>query len=301
MAALNSNFDSLMKKLNPTLAEESDASSRYNRAKKAVENNPDLKKSLDVFFKQQGSYDHETATRGINDIDIVAVCNRLATGGGGKSWSRDDMFSAIAAPLINEFGADNVKYNKNSMCIKVLGTPKIEILPVAKMSHKNTWQHEPFRLYRPENARWEEGFATKHREKMSDKNRNNGNYIPMVKILKHLRDHHGIDQKDAVSFHLECLLYDISTRLFTGSLASCVADVLSQIGSKTSDIWYTDKLYTPCKDRNIFTDSEWSKHAWTTFHKNCKEWGYLATDAYEEEDAEKSLEKWRELFGYENF
>jgi hypothetical protein len=77
----------------------------------------------------------------------------------------------------------------------------------------------------------------------------------MIKVLKHLRSHW---RNDAVSFHLECLLYSLSPVIFIGGPADYITNVLTAIASTPADTWYREPLMTPCGDRDIFTPEEWT-------------------------------------------
>ena len=190
--ALSRNFSSFFGNLNPGASFEQVASSQYNTIKGLIESPQGLARELAPSCFLQGSYRHDTAIYTINDIDIVVLCQLWQPGsGGGRSYGRDEIFQVIAAPLMNDQRyRGKVYYRSSSMCIKIDLGIKVEILPVVYKAGNNNPALEPFRLYRPSSAAWEDGYARLHRAFLSVKNaqdRTGGNFIPMIKVLKHLR------------------------------------------------------------------------------------------------------------------
>ena len=209
------------------------------------------------------------------------------------------IFNTIAAPLLNDGRyRDKVKYHNGSMCIKVDLGIKIEILPVVYKTGNSDPAVEPFRLYRPEKQQWEDGYARYHQGWLTLKNQSSsGNFIPSIKVLKHLRSLLGLQ---AVSFHIECLLFSLPDYIFFGSPAY-VTNVLSAIASIPSATWYGMPIKTPCGEREIFTVSEWDHASWGNFHKNVVTWSTIALLANQETNRNKAIEYWQLLLGSDFF
>lgn len=172
---LTSNFNYFFGKLNPSSTFEKKASEHYSSVKALIEDRSSRAGGLSPVCFLQGSYRHETATYTINDVDIVALCSYLwdpvPSGPRGRYYSRDEIFDIIAAPLRNDWRYKHkVRYNSQSMCIKVDIDPRIEILPVVHKYPNLDCSNEPFRLYRPENYRWEDGYARDYKGWLSWKN-----------------------------------------------------------------------------------------------------------------------------------
>jgi hypothetical protein len=111
---------------------------------------------------------------------------------------------------------------------------KVEILPVVFKKGITDPNSEPFVLYLPEKQTWEDGFARNHQQWLSIKNaseRTGGNFIPPIKVLKHIRSLFGLN---AVSFHIEYLLYFIADAIFVGGPADYVASVLRKMLAATA-------------------------------------------------------------------
>lgn len=253
----------------------------------------------------QGSYRNETATYTINDVDIVVLCELWYPGTGsvgGESWSRDRIFDVVAAPLLSDWRyRDKVRYDAQSMCIKLDIEPRAEILPVVYQAGNYDSSKEPFVLYRPENRRWEDGYARYHKAFLSHKNRATAtanNFVPAIKVFKHLRTRYSIP---AVSFHLECLLYSLPDNLFLGGPADYIPNVLTEIVANPASSWYGRYLWTPCGDRDIFTAAEWGRADWEAFHRAAEEWSLWANIARYATDESVAIDYWRRLLGSDFF
>jgi Second Messenger Oligonucleotide or Dinucleotide Synthetase domain len=246
---LPDHFASFFRKLNPSLSFEATASSQYNSIKGLLEDSNGAAAILEPSCFLQGSYRQQTAIHSINDIDIVALCKLSFPGSGsGRSFGRDEIFHTIAAPLIGDNRyASKVRYGPNSMCIKIDLSIKVEILPVVYLAGNSDSSNEPFKLFRPSTHSWEDGFARYHQAYLSLKNkteRTGGNFIPAIKVFKHMRTIIGLP---AVSFHLECLLYSIPDYFFLGSPSDYIPALLEKIVATDSASWYKQVLKTPCR------------------------------------------------------
>jgi len=303
---LSANFNSFFGRLNPGTSFEVTASSQYNTIKDLIEDRRGLAAEPSPICFLQGSYRQQTtAIYSINDVDIVALCNLNypgVQGGYGRTYGRDEIFRIIAAPLLADGRyRDKVRFGPQSMCIKVDLGIKVEILPVVFKTGTTDPDKEPFVLYRPETGRWEDGFARFHQQWLTWKNRQDatdGNFIPTIKVLKHIRS---LFNHQAVSFHLECLLYSIPDVIFRGSPADYLQSVLSYIGAKSPADWYHSRCMTPCGDRDIFTSSEWGAQQWWSFHEllsKCADVAKLATTTSSQSDA---IGAWQAILGKDYF
>lgn len=303
-APLSKHFDTFFGRLNPGSSFEERAASEHKSIIHLIENTsgPAAKFSLTCFL--QGSYRRQTAIYTINDIDIVALCHLKPSFGltvwtNEQRWRRDELFETIAAPLrADRRYSDKVRYDSASMCIKVDLGIKVEILPVVFGSWFSDVESEPFLLYRPKTGRWENGYARLHQQHLTDKNaqaKTGGNFIPAIKVLKHIRSHHGLY---AVSFHLECLLHSLPDRLFRGNAATYTAAILHAIASESAETWYHWKgVKTPCRERSLFSTNEWSWESWKAFHDQVVIFDLLAQAACRAPDKALAIQIWQLLLG----
>ena len=306
MHALTDNFRAFLKRINPSPTYEESASRAYNHIKQILENDQGMKELAPYIFLQ-GSYKRDTAIYTINDVDIVVLCTNLyhpPSNGLGQSYSRDDIFSIVAqAIMANDLYKDKVRYTATSKCIKVMTSVRLDVLPVVCHKGHNNVKHEPVIMYHPDYAKWVKTYARYHQIRCSEKNAiTNGNFIPVIKILKHLRDNTQGLSDLAPSFYIECLLYDISNNRYGNPLALAIAQVLVDIATNyTPDFVYTKGLSSPCKDRQIFSSLEWTRKNYISFHKQVINWAKLAIKALKQEDKEQAITKWKRLLGAESF
>jgi hypothetical protein len=187
------------------------------------------------------------------------------------------------------------------MCIKVDLGIKIEILPVVYRQWRSGADDEPFLLYRPKAGCWENGYARRHQQHLSEKNaqaKTGGNFIPAIKVLKHLRSYHKLD---VVSFHLECLVYSLPNHLFRGSAATFIATILHMIAGKSAETWYRSAIMTPCGERSLFSDTEWNWERWKTFHDWVVFFDLLAQAACRAPGKAMAVQTWQLLLGQDFF
>lgn len=302
---LTNHFNYFFKRLNPSITFTQIASSEHANITSLIENKNGLASSLSPICFLQGSYKHATAIYSINDVDIIVLCRLLQYPGNefGVQWTRDQIFDTIAAPLKHDGRySGKVRYNKGSMCIKVKLGIKIEILPVVFKAVNTDPNIEPFSLYRPDKRQWEDGYARYHQGYLTAKNQpeyTNGNFIPAIKVLKHLRSKFN---QNAVSFHIECLLYSLPNNLFIGQPVEYIANMIRYISSTTTLKWWREReVRTPCGERRVFTDSEWNLKNWASFHKSLCLWAKIANAANQATNKERAITLWQLLLGKDFF
>jgi len=302
--ALTDNFNYFFKRLNPSPAFEKQAASEHATIRGLIVDPRGLASALSPTTFLQGSYKQETAIYTINDVDIVALCRLWypGPGGGGKGWSRDEIFETIAAPLLADGRyKGKVYYHSQSMCVKVDLGIKVEILPVVYKASNNDPEKEPFCLYRPEKGVWEDGYARYHQRWLSYKNSTQqtfGNFIPAIKVLKHLRSRIVLGDD---SFHIECLLYSLPNSVFAGGPADWIASVLRHIVSIPALTWVQQGIKTPCGERLLFTASEWNLETWSKFREAVKVWEQAATLASTAPDEQIAIKAWQLILGDDFF
>ena len=304
--SLSRHFQSFFGRLNPGSSFEQTASSQHNSIRGLIEDRIGPAAELWPVTFLQGSYRQQTAIYTINDVDIVVLCNLNYPGIpgaiGGRRYGRDEIFRIIAAPLLADGRyRDKVRFGPQSMCIKVDLGIKVEILPVVYKTGTTEQDKEPFVLFRPEKGRWEDGFARYHQAWLSIKNaadRTQGNFIPAIKVFKHIRSRFGLP---AVSFHIECLLYFLADATFLGGPADYLTSVFRVIAAYKPDVWYQTRCMTPCADRDIFTGTEWRAESWWKFHEMISTCSSLAEVAVATPAESRAIELWQTILGSDFF
>lgn len=297
---LSEHFKYFFSRLNPSPSFDAQASSQYNTVKGLIENPSGLASALSPQCFLQGSYRQATAIHAINDVDIVVQCRLwqpgASTGFSVVTWSRDDIFRTIAAPLLADGRySTKVRYGPQSMCVKVDLGIKIEILPVVYKQGIDNPAQEPFRLYRPAAGEWQDGYARYHQQWLTWKNgaeKTAGNFIPAIKVVKHLRSTFGID---AVSFHIECVLFRLPDEVFRGAPADYIPAVLSSLTAASAEVIHIGGCTTPCGDRDVLSPGEWTLTKWQAFHEIAGKWARAATLASRSGDRNSAISMWRTL------
>ena len=294
---LKQHFDYFFGCINPSKAWVDKAASIYSGVTRVLEGAGGRTAVLRPNLFLQGSYRRDTAIYTINDIDIVALCALWFPGEGtGNGWSRDEIFSALAAPFqANQLYSDKVRYGPTSLCIKLDLGIDVEILPAVFKRGTHDPTVEPFCIYRPEEQKWVHAFAREHHSKLSAKNKaTEGNLIPAIKTMKHIRSFHGLN---TVSFHLESFLYAQSSRCFVGSPADVFADLLAVIATLPAEQWWQSGITTPCGDRLLFSPSEWSLLSWTHFYRLVLQLAPIAGEAVRTADRATAVRLWQRVLG----
>ncbi len=113
-------------------------------------------------------------------------------------------------------------------------------------------------------------------------------------MLKHIRSLFAID---AVSFHIECLLYSLPDQVFIGEPADYITKVLFAIAAKSADDWYQSRCMTPCGDRDIFMANEWRAADWLKFHEHLTKCATVAYRAANATAYNEAVNAWQAVLG----
>ena len=300
--ALSQNFDYFFRRLNPGVSFIERAASQHGTITSLIENPSGLASELSPQCFLQGSYKQNTAIYTINDIDIVALCSLWfpSSGGPGKHWSRDEIFATISASLLQDGRyKDKIRYTAESMCIKVDLGIKVEILPAVYKAGIFEHTYEPIYLYRPEERAWVEGYPRSHQRLLSQKNsRSYDNFVPAIKIIKHLNAKYRLD---ITSFYIECLLFSIPDSLFRGQAADYIPTLLNHIRSLSASYWYSNSLQTPLGDRHVHTSPEWKYESWKNFYDHCDFWNDISRMANGSRNRDDAVRAWQRLLGADYF
>jgi hypothetical protein len=148
-------------------------------------------------------------------------------------------------------------------------------------------------------SRWEDGYARDHQSWLTWKNKQTcGNFIPTIKVLKHLRSHWDLDP---ASFHIECLLFNLPDALYAGGPADYIHAVLAHLAGTTADAWYRQSVPTPCGERDILVASEWGLVSWRRFHEMMGTWANCSRLASVAQHKSHAVGAWQLLLGKDYF
>ncbi len=301
---LTDSFAAFFKRINPSRTYERTAASAHSQITALIEEKDGPAGNLRIQCFLQGSYKRDTAIHTINDVDIVALCSLSHTPMANQN-TRDQIFKMVTEAIAtNKTYRDKLQYRKRSVCIKVmLEGIKIEVLPTLRLKGK-PYEYEPFYMFKPNedealDGYWQRTFARQHQHLCAQKNSTaNGLFIPIIKVLKHLRfiDSY-LNEQDAVSFHVECLLYALKNSVFTGSSCECIESVLKALAGFTPDKADISGVKSPCGDKEIFCSDEWSVVSYSRFHDSVSRWYKIAARANQQRDRDEAINEWKQLLG----
>ncbi len=299
---LTQQFQAFFNNINPSATYEKIASSEHKNVIKFLEDPDGPAAELSPRCFLQGSYKQDTAIHTINDIDIVALCGELSQPGSGigRSWLRDEIFDTLATALYIENRYRNkIQYHRKSMCIKVELDIKVEILPAVKKAGTFSIDIEPFRIHDPDIVQWIDAYACEHQKLITQKNKSTNNqFKPLIKVFKHLRDTFpGSNVKDAISFHIECLLYGIPNSLFTNSIPDIIEKVLTCIANFSPSQALNSNISSPCGDKRLFSANEWNITSYRQFNALVTQWATLARIANSKYNLNEAITFWKRLLG----
>ncbi|HUT75505.1 MAG TPA: hypothetical protein VM221_11820 [Armatimonadota bacterium] len=301
---LTDNFDAFFRRLNPSPTYVRRALSAQSTIRSLIEDVDGPAGDLRVRCFIQGSYRRHTAIHTINDVDIVALCS-VSYKTTANRETRDQIFVMVADSIAADSRyTDKIRYDEQSMCVKVeLASVKVEVLPALRKPGAR-FEHEPFWVFDPEAAgadggEWTQTYAREHQRLLSEKNdQTDGSFIPMVKVLKHLRATRLEDgMSNAASFHLECLLYALRGSVYAGSTGECIEQVLRAIAGFDAEKAGSSGLRTPCGEKLVFSGNEWTRSAYRRFHEAGKQWHEVAAEANAAGDEESAIKAWKCLLG----
>ncbi len=301
---LTDNFVAFFKRINPSETYERTAASAHSQVSALIEDKDGPAGDLRIQCFLQGSYKRDTAIHTINDVDIVALCSMSHTPVANQN-TRDQIFKMVTEAIAtNRTYRDKLQCRKRSVCIKViLEGIKIEVLPALRVKGR-PYEYEPFYMFKPNedealDGYWQRTFARQHQHLCTQKNSaTNGLFIPIVKVLKHLRfmDPY-LNERDAASFHIECLLYALRHSIFTGSPCECIESVLKALAGFTADKADISGAKSPCGDRELFCSEEWSVASYSRFHDSVCRWHKIAARANQQRDRAEAIDEWKQLLG----
>jgi hypothetical protein len=305
---LTQNFQAFFKVINPSPSYVRIAATAHASVTHLIEDARGPAADLRINCFLQGSYRRDTAIYTINDVDVVALCS-LAYSPTANQNTRNQIFKIIADAIAVDGKYENkIVYRECSVCIKVLLEGiKIEILPVLREKGQ-PYEHEPFFMFRASpdgnnSSGWRKAFAREHQRLCTQKNDAvAGLFIPMVKALKHMRSRDSqLSDGDAISFHIECLLFAIKDSVYQGSTAACIESVLHSLAGFDSIKAANSAMRSPCQDKGLFSGEEWRIASYSRFHRAVGRWCQIAHRANLEEDREKAIDLWKELLGRDYF
>ena len=92
-----------------------------------------------------------------------------------------------------------------------------------------------------------------------------------------------------------------SSDLFSGGPADYINGILNYLAANSASAWYQKQVMTPCRERNIFTASEWGAESWANFHEHIRQWVQASQAAVMASIQSKAIQAWQLLLGDDFF
>ena len=242
-----------------------------------------------------GSYARDTALRPRvtngkmrrPDVDIIVVTN----------YSHADVPSDVIAMLrraVKQLGYEEIESNRRSICV-TLGSVEMDVVPVIA----NPWQLGGWLIADKSEERWLETNPMGHNEWARAVNtRSNGNFKPLVKLLKWWRRENLPHLKRPKGFIIEAIVAELMDYR-ENSYEELFSKLLERIAAEYQ--WLAASGQVPyladpsVEGNNVF--SRVKPEEFKRFYDLAAEHAKLVRRAQREPDPDKSLALWQQVFG----
>ncbi len=88
---------------------------------------------------------------------------------------------------------------------------------------------------------------------------------------------------------------------FAGGPADYIPAVLRYITGYDAAVWRNAEVRTPCQERLLFSETEWTELGWILFHLRASSWATFAETAAAQMDIDNAIDAWKVLLGDDLF
>ena len=273
------------------------SNSLVTRAVSLHENVRQVLGEADYLTFLQGSYKNDTALAEMNDVDVVVVSRQIKH----TSWFRDYDWSKIFKEIEKRLDADQRykgKWKRNDKCITLSTNVNIDIVPAIFVEAP---EKDPIRIFSFSAKQEKSNWPRMHYQNAVEKNgRTNGSFKPNVRLFKRWSKCHFRATKVAPSYFIECLLYGLPDKLFTGDLAVDFISLGREI-CKRHDGGMFDTIPRIVGDGDLLNSTEWSNDKFRQFRGQLESSLHHAERAIKEPDLTDAKAAWRYAFaGYDS-
>lgn len=243
----------------------------------------------------QGSYAHKTIIKPVKashefDADILLYLEEYT------DWEAEDYVQELYQCFRdNSTYRDKVSRKTRCVTIQYANDFHIDVVPFLERHGEKyvTNRHENnFELTNPE----------KYTEWLDERNRiTKHHFVKVIRLLKYIRDYKqtfaiksiilntllGEQVNDAALLEDENCYSDVPTTLYT---------IMKKLKSYVKDHEYMPTIADPGETGENLGD-RWHQDGWAVFRTKMIYYSDKITEAYDETDKEKSLNKWQEVFG----
>lgn len=286
-------FTDFLSDIEPSSTTKTNASDAHTKVRKLLREHDTFKNyHVDTFLS--GSYKRDTAIRprtveGVvtrPDVDIIVVTNHTL------SDEPKDVIDLVYDTLEPEY--DSIRKQNRSIGIE---TDKVDmdVVPIIAPDGIEGILYIPDR----KKEQWIITNPPKHTSWTTEVNKESGGrFKPLVKLMKWWRRENSTISKKPKGFVIECIVAECMDSQQT-QYGELIVGTLEKIVEKYEPWVLLNLVPTiadPGVEGNSVTDGM-TFEAFEGFHNKVKAHAIIGREAIEEEDAEKSIQKWRTLFG----
>ena len=199
----------------------------------------------------------------------------------------------------NDNYKDKVHRKTRCVCIDYVGEFHLDLVPCITQKNSSTQEDEYFICNKKEN-KFEKTDGTGYRDWFNEKTRiTDGELKRDTRLLKYLRDH-----KETFSAKSILLTTLIGSSVYTTvefgegfkDIPTSLKTVSNRINSFLQANEIMPNIFNPVLPTEDFT-RHWDQDKYTNFRKVFNTYNTKINEAFDEKDHNKSVKKWRELFG----
>jgi hypothetical protein len=250
----------------------------------------------------QGSYRNDTATKEINDVDIVILRKNTVSAifsneryDSVRSW--EDIRAEILAVL-----SSNPTYRgritSEEKCFRITVGYEVDVVPAVRVAAK--WQDDPIAIY--DTATGEISTSPRrHSANCELKNQLTGeNFKPIVRMFKWW-SRRNVEPVAAPSFFVESLLYNVHDQLFTGAYGSdfltLAKIILENLPPNVAA--RRESVITPGEEKPLFSPADWSFEKYNVFYQRLLESYRVMMRGVAATSISEAVRVWKQLMGQE--
>ncbi len=289
-------FSTFVSRINPTPTMVSEIQSLHNTIRSLFDES-----NYDTFL--QGSYRNNTATKEINDVDIVVLRKLIASGPFSQekyvstiSW--DSIRQAVLSTL-NSHGNYRGKIEQRPKCFRINTRYKVDVVPAVRIAPR--WEQDPIAIC--SHPLVEISTSPRiHSDQCEAKNQlNKGHFKPIVRMFKWWSQRQKLSKKHVPSFCIESLLFNIQDGFFTGNYGADFLKISKALLRELplNVVLNNPRIVTPGEGKALFAQNGWAITNYMIFYAKLSESYRLMTAAASTPFSFHAIALWKNVFGDE--
>ncbi|MEY2487726.1 MAG: hypothetical protein QOH39_3374 [Verrucomicrobiota bacterium] len=250
----------------------------------------------------QGSYRNDTATKKINDVDIVVLRKSVvSTVFSTERYSTVIPWQDIRGEIREILSAHRPyqgRVRPDNKCFKLSVGYEVDIVPAVRVASR--WDNDPIAIWDASTGEISTSPRT-HSDNCERKNQETEEaFKPVVRLFKWWA-RRNVPKGGAPSFYLESLLYNFSDQLFTGSYGGDFVNIAKAIldNLRPSVVVANTQITTPGENKPLFSQTEWCDANYTTFYGHLLQSYQLMRRASSATSMQQAIVFWKDILGPE--